>query len=86
MRKNFGAALKKSRESHNLTREQLAKKTRVSDIYIAHLENKNPAAPVSFTLYDRLKTVLNLSNEVARLAELHNNRVRRYRNARRKAA
>lgn len=83
MSRNFGSALRKSREENNISRESLAKRLRISTIYVAHLENENPAAPVSITLFERLKKVLKLESGAARLAELHNAKVRRYRSARR---
>lgn len=83
MSRNFGSALRKSRESHQISRDTLARKLKISSIYVAHLENENPAAPVSISLFERLKKILNLESGAARLAELHNAKVRRYRSARR---
>lgn len=86
MNKNFGTVLRLSREKNNLTREQLAKKVKVSAIYISHLENENPAAPISMTLLDRIKKAIKIEIGAVKLAERHNMKVRRYRNARKKAA
>lgn len=82
MRKNFGMVLKESREAHDLSRDQLAKKLRISTHYVGHLENENPAAPVSIKLLNKIQSVLGLRKGAERLAELHNARVRRYLKAR----
>ena len=86
MNKNLGEALRKVREQRKMSREALAKKAKISDIYVAHLENNNPAARLSINLYDKLKGILNFGNEIAPLADRHNAIVKKYRSGRKSAA
>lgn len=77
----IGSIIIKARENKKITRAQLAKKLKISDFYIGHLERNDPVT-LSDSMIDRLKKVLGPRlGALKKLQDRHNARVRRVRKA-----
>lgn len=86
MKKTIGIFVRNAREARLMTRETLARKLKVSTVYVSHIENENPAANVSDRLVKGLQKCLDLpAKTVEEFAKRHNARVSRYMRARRQA-
>ncbi len=84
MKKTIGIFVRNAREARLMTREALAKKLKVSTVYVSHIENENPAANVSDRLIEGLHKYLGVPTKtVSEFAKRHNARVTRYMRARR---
>lgn len=63
MRSTFGQLIRKKREFKQLTREQLARKLRISSGFLAHLEIGTPVH-LSYNLADKIRKRLNIRGAV----------------------
>jgi transcriptional regulator with XRE-family HTH domain len=74
----IGKTIRKARESRNITREQLAKRLKISASYLAQLECDSHSRHVSERLEAGLKRVLKTGAPAHSLVESHNTKVRKW--------
>lgn len=72
----IGKTIRKARESRNITREQLAKRLKISPSYLAQLECDSHSRHVSERVEAALKRILKTGAPSHKLVESHNAKVR----------
>jgi DNA-binding XRE family transcriptional regulator len=72
------SSIKEAREASNMTREQLAKKLKISPPYVAGIEGGSLAHRISPRVEKRIREILGDKSLITEVVFAHNDKVRKY--------